>query len=232
MLMTNQMRAGIHPCPNMTPTAVLLRTSNIIQSSMVRAYYACHCINANYFLGCCCDVLGNCLPPGALPPPWEEHSVSDYSPFSSWESFLLGDLLYRCIQISAGNIDDFMECLAHLVPPDQDLPFTNLHDLYATINAAHLGHIPWCSVKLSYQAAEGEDISNVPWKSKPFEVWHRDLQELLKNQLSNPNFVNRWTSWWKRFLILKLNSTTTKILYQEKGLGSNQWVVMIQPSIL
>ena len=65
-------------------------------------------------LGCGCDVLGNCLPPGALPPPWEEHSASNYSPFSSQESFLLVDLLFRCIQMSAGNIDDLMECLAHL----------------------------------------------------------------------------------------------------------------------
>ncbi|KAF9440725.1 hypothetical protein P691DRAFT_781557, partial [Macrolepiota fuliginosa MF-IS2] len=33
--------------------------------------------------GHCCDVLSNPLPPGAPPPPWEEHSGSDYSPFSS-----------------------------------------------------------------------------------------------------------------------------------------------------
>ena len=92
--------------------------------------------------------------------------------------------------MSAGNIDDLMECLAHLVPHDQDPPFANSRDLYETIDAAHLGHIPWRSVKLSYRPVEGEDISEVPWKSKMFEVWYRDPQEVLKMQLSNRDFAN------------------------------------------
>jgi len=156
----------------MTPIVVFLRTSNIIPSSMVGACYECHCIDVNYFPGRRCDALGDPLPPGAPPPPWEERLPSNYSPFSSWESFLLADLLFRCIQMSAGNIDDLMECLAHLVPPDQDPPFADSRNLYDTIDAAHEGHIPWRSVKLSYQAAEGEDVNNIPWKSKTFEVWY------------------------------------------------------------
>ena len=72
--------------------------------------------------------------------------------------------------MSAGNIDDLMECLAHLGPTDQDPPFTNSCDLYATIDAVHLGHIPQHSAKLSYQVTEGKDISNISWKLKTFEV--------------------------------------------------------------
>ena len=121
--------------------------------------------------------------------------------------------------MSAGNIDDLMECLAHFVPPDQDPLFTNLHNLYATIDAAHLGHIPWCSVKLSYQAAEGEDISNVPWKSKTFEVWYWDPQEVLKNQLSNPDFVNEMDFMAKKIFDPK----TKQHHYQDFMLGKWAW---------
>ena len=92
--------------------------------------------------------------------------------------------------MSAGNMDDLMECLAHLVPPDQDAPFADSCNLYNTIDTVHVGHIPWCSVKLSYRAAEGEDASDIPWKSKTFEVWYRDPQEVLKIQLSNRNFAH------------------------------------------
>ena len=119
----------------------------------------------------------------------------------------------------------------NLVPPDQDLLFTNLHDLYTTIDAAHLGHIPWHSVKLSYQAAEGEDISNIPWKSKTFKVWYQDPQEVLKIQLSNCNFANEMD-----FMVKKVfNPKTKQCCYQDFMLGEWAWelsVVMIQPSIL
>ena len=153
MMTAKRMSAGIHQYPNMMPIVAFPRISNIIPSSMVCACYElviAYIDVTDHFPGHCCDALGNPLPPGALLPPWEECLPSDYSPFGSWESFLLADLLFRCIQMSAGNIDDLMECLAHLVPPDQDPPFADSRNLYDTIDAVCMGHIPWHSVKLSY----------------------------------------------------------------------------------
>ena len=121
--------------------------------------------------------------------------------------------------MSAGNINDLMECLAHLVPPDQDPPFKNSDDLYATIDSAHLGHIPWRSVKLSYQAAEGEDVSDVPWKSKTFEVWYRDPQEVLKVQLSNRDFANEMDFVAKKVF----DSKTKQRRYQDFMSGEWAW---------
>ncbi len=142
----------------------------IINGVCILIDYACHCIDVDYILGRCYDVLGNPLSPGAPPPPWEERSPSNYSPFSLRESFLLADLLFRRAQMSAGNIDDLMEYITCLVPPDRDPPFSDSRDLYETIDAAKLGQVPWHSFTLSYQPKEGENISNVPWKSKTFEV--------------------------------------------------------------
>ncbi|KAF8326760.1 hypothetical protein F5887DRAFT_899548 [Amanita rubescens] len=165
------------------------------------------------------DALGNPLPPDAPPPPWEERLPSDYSPFSSRESFLLADLLFRRAQMSAGNIDDLMEYIACLVPPDQDPPFSNSRDLYETIDAAKLGQVPWRSFTLSYQPAEGENISDVPWKSKTFEVWFRDPQEVLKAQLSNRDFANEMDFAAKKVF----DAITKQRRYQDFMSGEWAW---------
>ena len=121
--------------------------------------------------------------------------------------------------MSAGNIDDLMEYIACLVPPDQDPPFSNSHNLYETIDAAKLGQVPWNSFMLSYQPAEGENISDVPWKSKTFEVWFHDPQEVLKVQLSNHDFANEMDFAAKKVFDAK----TKQRRYQDFMSGEWAW---------
>ncbi|KAM6502974.1 hypothetical protein JOM56_002951 [Amanita muscaria] len=165
-----------------------------------------------------CDVQGEFLPPEAPPPPWEDRSPNNYSPFNSQESFLVADLLFRRTQMSASNIDDLMQFWARSLPPDCDPPYMNTTDLLETIDAANMGHLPWKSFSLSYQASDDEDLSTaVPWKIKDYDVWYRDPHEVLKTQLSNRSFAHRMDFSAKKIFSSKTNSR------QYQDLMSGEW---------
>lgn len=121
--------------------------------------------------------------------------------------------------MSGGNIDDLMQYWAHSLPPDLDPPFVNSEHLYNTIDSADLGHIPWRSLKVFYQPAEGETVDDTSWKSKPFEVWYRDPQEVLKIQLSNRDFAREMDFAAKKIFDPK----TKKRRYQDFMSGEWAW---------
>jgi len=135
-----------------------------------------------------CDKDGNFLPPDSPPPPWESRAQDDFSPFQSLESFLLADLLFRRNKMPQQQINDLMECWARSLPPDSDPPFANADDLYATIDSSDLGHVPWQSFSVSYQASKDEEL-NASWKLKEYDVWFCDPRKMLKIQLSNQDFA-------------------------------------------
>ncbi|KAJ7110763.1 hypothetical protein C8R43DRAFT_1091601 [Mycena crocata] len=134
-----------------------------------------------------CDRDGNFLPPNT-PPPAKEHPASDdYSPYESQLDFHLADLLYRKMQLSAGEIDELMQNWAARPQSEGDPPFADHEDLYATIDSTAIGHVPWQSFEVMYDKplAPGE---TTPWKTRAYTVHFRDPRLVLRNQLANPDF--------------------------------------------
>ncbi|KAJ7602107.1 hypothetical protein B0H17DRAFT_1165319 [Mycena rosella] len=133
-----------------------------------------------------CDKHGNFLPPGAPPPPRDHAPSTDFSPYAGREDFDLADLLYRRAQLSAGHIDELMQNWASR-PGAGDPPFANHRDLYDTIDATEIGHIPWESFNVSWNGdpTAGEET---PWKNEEYTIYFRDPCAVLQLQVSNPDF--------------------------------------------
>ncbi|KAJ7683440.1 hypothetical protein B0H17DRAFT_1160912 [Mycena rosella] len=133
-----------------------------------------------------CDKHGNFLPPGAPPPPRDHAPPTDFSPYAAREDFDLADLLYRRAQLSAGHIDELMQNWASR-PGAGDPPFANHRDLYDTIDATEIGHIPWESFNVSWSGdrTPGEET---PWKNEEYTVYFRNPRAILQLQVSNPDF--------------------------------------------
>ncbi|KAK2461360.1 hypothetical protein APHAL10511_006622 [Amanita phalloides] len=121
--------------------------------------------------------------------------------------------------MSSGNIDDLMQYWAHSLSSDQDPPFINTSDIYNTIDSADLGHIAWHSFTLSYQAPAGKNLDDKPWKSRTFDVWYHDPQEVLKIQLSNCDFAHEMDFMAKRVFDPK----TGQQRYQDFMSGKWAW---------
>ena len=136
-----------------------------------------------------CDLQGNYLPEGTPPPPWDHLPPGDWSPYESRTSFELADLLYRRDQMPGSCITDLMQIWAASLDHDQDPPFADKGDLYDTIDATSVGDVQWQSFSVSYTGDLG-DGEVVPWKMASYDVWYRDPREVLKSQLSNPDFAN------------------------------------------
>ncbi|KAJ7110511.1 hypothetical protein C8R44DRAFT_833389 [Mycena epipterygia] len=134
-----------------------------------------------------CDRNGNFLRPNAAPPTQERPPPDDYSPYGSREDFELADLLYRRVQMSAGDIDKLMQNWAARPESAGDPPFADHADLYNTIDATEIGHVPWESFSVNYNQpiAPGD---TTPWKRQDFIVHFRDPRLVLQQQLANPDF--------------------------------------------
>jgi Plavaka transposase len=86
-----------------------------------------------------------------------------------------------------GNqIDELMETWNAFHPLD-DPPFANHEDLYNTIDSTILGEVPWESFSIKYTGPM-PDIDVPPWMLASYDIWFRDPQQVLDNQISNPDF--------------------------------------------
>ncbi|KAJ7115096.1 hypothetical protein C8R43DRAFT_902897 [Mycena crocata] len=140
-----------------------------------------------YLNGRPCDRDGNFLLPNTPPPPRERPPPDDFYPYASREDFELADLLYRRMQVPAGAIDELMQNWAARPESAGDPPFADHEDLYNTIDATEIGHIPWQSFAVKYNRpiAPGD---TAPWKTQEFLVYFRDPRLVLHQQLANPDF--------------------------------------------
>lgn len=68
--------------------------------------------------------------------------------------------------------------------------FGNHKDLYSDIDAIKTGEVNWKSFKVKYSGPLPEDGEPPPWMLQEYEVWFRDVDEVLANQLKNPTFAN------------------------------------------
>ncbi|KAJ6609225.1 hypothetical protein B0H10DRAFT_2298332 [Mycena sp. CBHHK59/15] len=125
--------------------------------------------------------------PDTPPPPRVHAEADDFSPYTDRLDFDLADLLYRHVQMPAGAIDELMQNWAARPESAGDPPFADHDDLYNTIDATEVGHVPWQSFDVTYnQPIPAGDTT--PWKTKPYTVHFRDPREVVKNQLANPDF--------------------------------------------
>ena len=90
--------------------------------------------------------------------------------------------------MSGTDINDLLQIWAATLPQDQDLPFTSKNDMYSAIDGFDLGGAPWNSFTVTYNGEIQED-DMTPWKHKPFEVWYRDPQMIMHNQLGNREYA-------------------------------------------
>jgi hypothetical protein len=138
-----------------------------------------------------CDCNGNFIPNGTPPLPWDDRAPEDFSPFQNREAYQLADLLYRRNQMPEHQIDDLLQIWAQTLPLEEDeLLFTSVRDLYATLDSIDLANIRWQSFSLSYKPKDGATGVDATWKSNEYDVWYRDPHEVLKAQLSNRDFAN------------------------------------------
>lgn len=71
---------------------------------------------------------------------------------------------------------------------DGKAPFTNVKELYETIDAIKQGNSPWQRFTIRYNGPR--PANNVPaWMTIEYEVWTRDVHQLALNMLSNPDFA-------------------------------------------
>jgi hypothetical protein len=78
-----------------------------------------------------CDVMGDDLEPGLLPPS-HDHVEVNYLPFHNQAEFELADLLYVEEEMSAGKMNKLLKVL--LTPYNAQPPFTNYQELYTLID--------------------------------------------------------------------------------------------------
>jgi hypothetical protein len=139
-------------------------------------------------LGQPCDENGNYLPPGAPPPPVQDPSDDDWTPYDDRNQFELADFIFRCNQMLANDINDLLDIWAATLFKHHDHPpFANCNDLYETIDSTPRGDVLWESFSTSYNGPlpEGEVP---PWMSAKYDVWFRDPRTIIRNMIGNPDY--------------------------------------------
>jgi hypothetical protein len=138
-------------------------------------------------LGTPCDAQGYDLPPNTPPPPPPPKSMDDYSPYAGRAEFEMADFIFHDVEMSAGKISRHMDLLAALYP-DSEPPFANEKDLYTTIDETLQGDVPWKSFEVVY-TGNIEEENPPPWKTATYDVWHRDILQVMESQIGNPDFA-------------------------------------------
>ncbi|KAG5219546.1 C2H2-type domain-containing protein [Salix suchowensis] len=135
-------------------------------------------------LGDICDAHGQQIPPDEVPPLREPPECA-WAPFTGPSEFLLADLLFR--KMSTTRQNELFDILNMMLEAYGDAsPFSSSQDMYNTIDSAHVGGVPWeCLVSMP-----SEDLPHdAPiWKRKPYEIWYRNPDAVLRSLLDNPDF--------------------------------------------
>jgi Plavaka transposase len=113
----------------------------------------------------------------------------NYALFTNCAAFELADLFFQKDKMSAGNINNLLQIWASTLPPDEDPPFINKRDLHDTINSIELSDAPWSSFNVLFNR-ELEEGDTTLWKHATYEVWYRNPEVVLKNQLRSTDFAN------------------------------------------
>jgi len=141
----------------------------------------------NRQVACPCDQAGNFLPPGTPPLQQTTAQYADWSPFSGEVQFELADLLYRCAELSATNVEDLLELWARsLSVSGTPAPFKSCREMHTFIDSSMLGDSPWqCLVS---GPLDGVDKHAPEWKRTSYEVWYCNPDAVVSAMLDNPDF--------------------------------------------
>lgn len=131
----------------------------------------------------------------------------------------MAEFLFRESQMSAGKIDRLMHILAAYNAGREDPPFSNHKELYSVIDDIQVGEVPWQSFSVSYNGPLPESGDVPPWMTEEFEVWYRDPEKIITNQLKNPDFDNEIDYTAKRMF----DAETGQQVYRDFMLGDFAW---------
>jgi len=115
-------------------------------------------------------------------------SLSDpWDLFLGQEQFELADFIYRCNQMSSGDIDELLGLWNVLLPDGAEPPFASHHHLHSLIDDIQHGDVKWQSMTATYKSGP-QSQDDPTWMMKKWDIWFRDPCELLRNQLANRDF--------------------------------------------
>ncbi|KAF8874025.1 hypothetical protein BD779DRAFT_1613609 [Infundibulicybe gibba] len=136
-----------------------------------------------------CDIYGNNLPPGTKPRPISK-MPTNWDPFPDRAQFEIADFLYRKNQMSGSQINELLDLWAASLNGNSGPPFADKNDMYRTIDKIAVGDIPWKRFSITYMGPRPAG-KVPPWMLAEYEVWYRDIRELIRYQLSNRQFNNQ-----------------------------------------
>ena len=136
-----------------------------------------------------CDERGEFLATGTPPTPVGT-DPNNWAPFDNCTQFETADLLYTRIQMSAPQINALMDLwAATLLEHGARSPFDSCHSLYNTIDSIPLGDVKWQRFKVQY-TGEIPTLNPPSWMQQSYEVWYRDVQEVVHRILGNPSYAD------------------------------------------
>lgn len=94
--------------------------------------------------------------------------------------------------MSAGNINILLRLWnASLTTHHDQAPFRNHKTLYNLIDAIPYGDVPWRSLTIKHPLNE-EEGPRPPWMEEQQVVWYRDPLQVLREIISNPDFMDEF----------------------------------------
>ncbi|EMD32329.1 hypothetical protein CERSUDRAFT_161695 [Gelatoporia subvermispora B] len=136
-----------------------------------------------------CTPDGTPLPSPTTAPPLHAHTAStDWSPYNNRLEFETAEFLFKRTQMSQSKVNALLDLwAASLLKYNDKPPFADHNDLHKTIDATHLGGVPWQSFETSYTGSLPD--GPVPsWMTAKYEIWYRDPRAVIENLLSSPDF--------------------------------------------
>ena len=126
-------------------------------------------------------------------PPAASSTAHEWSPYNDRLQFEVAEFLYTQEQMSGAKIDQLLELWAvSVLPVGKTPPFRNHDELYRTIDRTPLGDIPWRSFEMVHPTANSPASSTAPsWMTETYEVWYRDVREVVRGMLANPDFKDQ-----------------------------------------
>jgi hypothetical protein len=136
-------------------------------------------------------VNGTFLPPGSTPEPLSEKSPHDWTPFHNQTEFETEEFFFIENQMPTTQINKLLDLWALTLMKHKDgPPFADYRDLYKTINNISVGDVKWQSFSAQYTGVRPDVVPS--WMDQKFNVWYQDLHEVVRNMLTNPDYIQEF----------------------------------------
>jgi len=155
----------------------------------------------NIFTAQKCDAYGHFLPDGVPPPPCALRPPNNWSPYCNRVEFEFANFIFTHAEMPAKKIDVLLEIwVASLIKLGGEPPFSNHTDLYNVIDSTSVGDVKWDNFTMHYKRgqqnndAAGEAGVNeaAPWMYDMYDVWYRDLHQVIHNILATSEYKDEF----------------------------------------